>query len=192
MKKIFTCLFIITFSINLSYSQTNDKAVRALADSAVKAFTWDIQKEDKGELMFLDVAYKHADKADYLTLTVAKDKSKPRPVFISVIVPSNIDQSQGIFMTFVSTVTSSSGERTIKMSGELPVRLNFETCTDETCTIRMVDSYVHDKEAGRKFDIIKHFLEYDHVLFLIMYKDGSHQSVMVPLFSFKAQYKTLE
>ena len=191
MKKIFCCLVILIFSAELAYPQNKDKVIRALADSAVKLFTWDIKKEDKGTLMFLDVAFDHGGKTEYLSLTVAKDKSKDRPVFISVIVPSDINQDNGIFMTFAKSVKRASGESNLEIAKDLTVRLNFEKCDNRDCIARIINSYADDKESNKKVDILKSMLAYDHVLFLFLYADGGHKSVAVPLFSFKAQYKTL-
>ena len=59
--------------------------------------------------MFLDVPYTREgqDSAEYLTLTVAKNKSAERPEWISVIIPSNIVQANGIFIAFANTIKSS-------------------------------------------------------------------------------------
>jgi hypothetical protein len=173
-----------------SFSQSTD-SLKSAADAAIKAFTWDIEKLEKGTLMFLDVAYKrdNSDSVEYLTLTVAKDKSKQRPEFISIIIPNNIVRSNGIFIKFANSVTRN-GERTMEMEKGNPVRVSFESCNDETCTARVVNGYAsHDN--GDKEDIFQKFLTSDHVLFLFIYPDGGHKSVSVPLFSFKEQYKKL-
>jgi len=72
-----------------------------------------------------------------------------------------------------------------------PTRVNFERCNNETCTARIINGYVTG-EDGKKQDVFQKFLNFNHVLFLFIYPDGTHKSVAVPLFSFKEQYKNLE
>jgi len=188
--KTFLTIILILLLIDNSYSQTTD-SLRAAADSAVKIFTWDIQKAERGTLMFLDVPYQrdNSDSTEYLTLTVAKDKTKARPEFISIIIPNNIVQSNGLFIKFAKSMTKN-GEMTMDLEKGKPVRIQFEKCNDETCTARVINGYAsHD--SGEREDIFQKFLDFDHVLFLFIYPDGSHKSVAVPLFSFKQQYKSL-
>ena len=196
MKYLLLALFIATSCS--SFAQKKNKplsradSVNAAADLAVKAFTWDIQKEDKGTLMFLDVPYQqeHSDSIEYLSLTVAKDKSKPRPDFISIILPNNVVQENGIFVKFSKTVKKN-GQWDMQMEIGDPVRIPFEDCNDKDCTARIINGYAaHDN--GEKEDIFQKFLDFDHVLFLFVYPDGSHKSLSVPLFSFKEQYRKLQ
>lgn len=173
--------------------QEYDK-IKALADFAAKKFTWDIQKEKRGALMFLDVPYQrdNQDSSEYLSFTIAKDYSKERPEFISVIIPNNIVQANGIFIKFGKTTKPNNdiGWK-IDLENGNPVRVHFERCNDETCTVRIIGGYVTDEDTKEDVDIFQKFLDFDHVYFLFLYQDGSHKSVAVPLFSFKEQYKTL-
>jgi hypothetical protein len=189
MKTFLTITLTLLLSYN-SYSQKAD-SIKAEANAAVKVFTWDIQKEERGTLMFLDVPYQrdNSDSIEYLTLTVAKDKTKQRPEFISIIIPNNVVQSNGIFIKFANSVTKN-GERTMELEKGNPIRVNFEKCNDETCTVRIINGYAN-YDNGDKEDIFEKLLTFDHVLFLFVYPDGSHKSVAVPLFSFKEQYKNL-
>ena len=173
-----------------TYSQNADTS-KAAADALEKIFTWDIEKTEKGTLMFLDVAYQrnNSDSTEYLTLTVAKNKTKDRPGFISIIIPNNIVHSNGIFIAFANSVVKN-GARTMELETGKPVRIQLERCGDETCTARVVDGYA-SRDSGEKVDIFQKFLDYDHVLFLFIYADGSHKSVAVPLAIFKEQYKKL-
>lgn len=157
-------------------------------------FTWDIEKFEKGTMMFLDVPYQrdNQDSEEYLTLTVAKDKSQKRPAFIPAIISNNIVQSNGIFIKFgKSTETTENSGWTTEFEKEKPVRINFEKCNDETCTARIIGGYVTDEETNKKIDIFQKCLEFDHIYFLFVYADGSHKSVAVPLFLFKKQYEQL-
>lgn len=195
MKKkstlILTLISILLF-VDSVFAQNKD-SIKALAEAAIKSFIWDIEKSDKGTLMFLDVPYtrENHDSAEYLSLIVAKNKSEKRPEFISVIIPNNIVQSNGIFVKFANTVTKKGKDREMVMEKGNPKRINFERCNNEDCTARIIGSYLTDEKTNEKIDIFQNFLDFDYVLFLFIYPDGSHKSVAVPLFSFKQQYKTL-
>jgi hypothetical protein len=190
-KRMLWTFVIICSYTNIAHSQTKD--LKALADSAVKAYTWEVQKFPKGEMMFLDVPYVHkGGKVEYLTLTVAKNKSAGRPAFISVIVPSNIDKGNGLFIAYAKDTIDAKKRRSMKMVKGITCRLDFEKCDTATCTARIIGGYVIDAETKNKLDEYQYFLTYDHVLFLVVYPDGSHKSIAVPLFSFKQQYKMLD
>src|SRR5258705_3348698 len=146
MKAFLTIVFILLL-LNNSYSQNTD-SLNAAADAVIKIFTWDIEKTDRGTLMFLDAPYQrdNSDSTEYLTLTVAKDKAKERPEFISIIIPNNIVRSNGIFIKFANTVTKD-GKRTMELEKGNPTRIQFEKCDDETCTARIINGYaIHDKD----------------------------------------------
>src|SRR5438270_4615792 len=102
--KILSVVLLLLLGYN-SYAQTSGN--NKTSNDLIKEFTWDVQKEEKGAMMFLDVAYQrdNSDSAEYLTLTVAKDKTKQRPDFISVNIPSKCTQTHGIFITFAVTGT---------------------------------------------------------------------------------------
>src|SRR5438270_8011150 len=159
--KILSFVLLLLLGYN-SYAQTSDN--NKTSNDLIKEFTWDVQKEEKGAMMFLDVAYQreNSDSTEYLTLTVAKDKTKQRPDFISVIIPSNVTQSNGIFITFAKIVTTN-GEQRMELQKAKPVRINFETCKDATCTARVIDGYAK-QENGDCEDIFQKFLTYAHVL----------------------------
>src|SRR5258706_6841540 len=182
MKSFLTLNFLL-LCISYSFSQTNDN-IKSTADSAIKIFTWDIEKADKGTLMYLDVPYQrdNSDSIEYLTITVAKDMAKQRPAFISIIIPNNIVQSNGIFIKFANSIISN-GQQTMELEKGKAVRINFESCNDETCTARIINGYASNDD-GTQQDIFQKFVNFDHVLFLFIYADGGHKSVAVPLFSF--------
>lgn len=189
MKVFFVGALCSLLHLAANAQSTNNE--KAAADAAVNAFTWDVQKEARGSLMFLDVPYQrdNSDSVEYLTLTVAKDKAKQRPAFISVIVPGNVVQANGIFITFARSVNKGN-QLSMELQKEKPVQVNFESCTAEICKARMIDGFaIHDN--GQKEDVLQKFMTFDHVLFLFIYPDGGHKSVAVPLFSFKQQYKKL-
>lgn len=183
-------LILTLLLFDSAYSQNPD-SLEDIADAAVKMFTWDIQKEERGTLMFLDVPYQrdNQDSEEYLTLTVAKDKNQKRPEFISIILPNNVVQANGIFIAFATAKTNDRW----KIEFEKSVKVPFEKCSEEknTCTARIIGGYVKDDETKEKVDIFQNFMDFDHVFFLFTFPDGSHESVGVPLCFFKEQYKKL-
>ena len=192
MKLIIIGFFILLIH-NVAFSQ-NEKAKKKMADAAVEMFTWDLMKSEKGTLMVLDVPFLRDGhkKEEYLTLSVAKDTGKARPTFISVIVPNNIVQSNGIFISFANTIKTRDGMRSMEMQKDKPVRLLFESCNKEDCTGRIMEGYANQENDTTKVDIFQKLLDFDHVLFLIIYSDKTHKSIAVPLSFFKEQYKTLK
>lgn len=191
MKRTLIVLFLALIGNTYSQSQNSLKQAAAIAE---KMFTWDIQKFEKGTMMFLDVPYQRDNQKtlEYLTLTVAKNKEQKRPAFISVIIPNNIVQENGIFIKFGSSKEAlENAGRTTELESGNPVRIKFEKCDDETCTARIIGGYVVNEETNEKVDIFQKCLDFDHIFFLFVYADGSHKSVAVPLFSFKKQYESL-
>jgi hypothetical protein len=173
--------------------KTHAQNIKAMADSAVKAFTWQVQKFPKGEMMFLDVPFIHTGKkTEYLTLTIAKNKKADRPAFISVIVPSNIQKSSGLFIGFAKDAKDASNKRKLEIIKGLTCHLDFEKCDSAICTARITGGYLMDTETKKKVDEFQNFLTYDHVMFLVLYPDGSHKSIAVPLALFRKQYQGLE
>jgi hypothetical protein len=186
---ILTMCLAQTVFISDARSQ-NQGSLKDLADAAVKMFTWDIQKEKNGILMFLDVPYRrdNQDTTEHLSLTVAKTYSQERPDFISVVVPDNVSQNNGIFIKFARTVSQKP-----EFEKGQPLRIPFESSDSEkqTFTARMIGGYATDEKAAQKVDVLQKFMEFDHVFLLFIYPDGSHKSVAVPLSSFKKQYNAL-
>lgn len=176
------------FTLNLSYATTS-VPVPAIVDAAVKSFTWDVRSTQRGPMMFLDIPYQHADsnETEYLTLTVAKEYARERPVFISVIVPDNIKKSNGIFLGFAKGKDNSVNDL---------VNLPIQNCTKESknnfCTARIMDGFAINTKTKQTIDVFQDFMKFDQVYFMISYADGSHKSISVPLFSFKEQYKQLK
>src|SRR5437870_2457924 len=119
MKKIFT--FLAFLSVNCAFSQTID-SLEAVAEIEGKtAFNWDIKKAKRATLMLLKVPYQREgeDSTEYFTVTVAKYKSKKRPSFISLSVPDNALQNNGMFIKF--------GKKELEKGNLL--KLYFEACS---------------------------------------------------------------
>ena len=91
------CLFFVFISFSC-----HRKPVKTEQDWSAKLdsiYFWDVKPELKGAMMFLDLAYHTCDSCvtDFLTMSIAKHTSKPRPDWIAVILPDNILQEQGVF-----------------------------------------------------------------------------------------------
>lgn len=182
MKKIFT--FLAFLSVNYAFSQTIDSR-EAKADLEGKtAFNWDAKKAKRTTLLTLKVPYQREgqDSAEYLTLTVAKKRSKKRPSFISLSVPDHALQHNGMLIKF--------GQKELERGNLL--KLSFDHCTEEYCTARIIGGYVTDEHTRAEIDVFQKFLEFEHVYFLFIYPNGSHKTVAIPLSSFQEQYKKLE
>ena len=155
-------------------------------------YVWDIKPEINGAMMFLDVAYQTADSCvtDFLTMSIAKHKSRTRPDWIAVILPDNILQEQGVFLFFKDSKDST---KSIKTSHEkaLSIRVNLSEHTNDTFVVRLKDGFALD-ENNQKVDIFKKFQESDVVYFMIFYPNGEHKTIALPLKYFKKQYKELE
>ncbi|MDQ1164331.1 hypothetical protein [Flavobacterium sp. SORGH_AS_0622] len=157
------------------------------------AYTWDIQKTDKGTLMFLDVGYQHGESSqeeEFLTLTVAKNKTKQRPEFINIILPNNIERSNGILIAF-GQYSDKDQNPEVKLIENIKVKVEFKDCNNEDCTARLLDGFAN-REDGQKEDIFNDFLKYNFLFLLFTYPDGSHKSVMIPLANFKEQFRKID
>jgi hypothetical protein len=192
MKK--AVLFILSlFFFNNLVAQVLAPKNENEEDPLVKLFTWEIERAQKGSLMFLDVPFVRdsAKTYDYISLTIAKEKTLPRPDFISISLPSNVLQSNGVFVHFANIVKDEKGNQKMELAKGNPSKVDFQVCDMKNCIARIIGGYVTDPKSNLTVDVFKKFLEYDHVLFFFVYPDGSHKSIGVPLAIFKKQYESL-
>ncbi len=180
---------------NASFAQVSD-STNSMANQAIRSFTWDIQQVARGSLMFLDVPFKreNLDSAEYLTLAVAKDKQQSRPQFISIMVPNDVVQKNGIHISFAKTIrTQKDPGWAVEPDQSSPASIPFDHCDNEkqSCTARIMGGYWVNDSSGKKVDIFQKLLDFDQVYFQVSYPDGSQKSIAVPLFSFKQQYQSL-
>lgn len=140
-------------------------------------FNWDIERKDKGSLMFLDVPYT-TESLNYLSITVAKAKKINRPSFMSIVFPSNLDRQKGIELVFVNNV----GDSTNLSS----MRAGFTEFDKSNYGIRFVNGY---SKNGK--DIFDSFLKYKYIIFTFFTKSKS-KTIIVPIEEFKNIYSTLE
>ncbi len=181
------CLFFvfISFSCHNKPVQT-EQEWSAKLDSI---YFWDVKPELTGALMFLDVAYQTCDSCitDFLTMSIAKHKSRARPDWVAVILPDNIFQDEGVFL-FFSDLNKENNQSTEK---EGSIRVNLSEHTNDTFVVRLKDGFALD-DNNQKVDILKKFQESDMVYFMIFLPDGGHKTIALPLKYFKKQYKELE
>lgn len=183
---VFCLLFVfLCFSCNRKSTRSEDDW-SALLDSI---YFWDVKPELTGALMFLDVAYQPCDSCvtDFVTMSIAKHKSRIRPDWIAVIFPDNIIQEEGVFLFF----RNSNEENNISTEKEGSIRVNLSEHRKDTFIVRLKDGFALD-ENNQKVDILKKFQESDMVYFMIFLPDGAHKTIALPLKNFKKQYKELE
>lgn len=158
---------------------------------AEEQFRWDIEKKEKATLMFLDVQYYNNQKKqeDFLTLSVAKPNGEERPKFMSFILPNYLNKPNGIFLFFVNNIIEKeTQEFKIETDDKASVRLYFESTNEETCTARAWKGYAKNEGSGLMIDVFKNFLEFDTMFVMYFNEDLEHQTIAVPLFSFRQQY----
>jgi hypothetical protein len=191
--KYFHLVFCFLF-VFISFS-CHDKPVQTEQDWSAKLdsiYFWDVKPELKGAMMFLDVAYRTCDSCvtDFLTMSIAKHKSKTRPDWIAVILPDNILQEQGVFLFFEDSKDSTNSMHKSQEKA-LSIRVNLSEHTNDTFVVRLKDGFAFDKN-NQKIDILKKFKESDIVYFMIFLPDGGHKTISLPLKYFKKQYIELE
>lgn len=152
-------------------------------------YVWDIEPELNGAMMFLDVAYQNADTCvtDFLTMSLAKHKTRTRPDWIAVILPDNIIQDEGVFLFFDEN--NKTNPESDKKNGS--IRVNLAEHRDDTFVIRFKDGFA-TIDNNQKVDILQKLLESDRVAVMIFYPDGKHKTIAIPLKHFRKQYQELE
>ena len=188
MKKLIVFIFALML-VNTSFAQKKYTSEEA-AEEVKKVFTWNIERAQHGSLMFLDVPFKkdNVNKIEYISVTVAKANLKDRPDFISIITPSNIVQTNGVFIHFAMICKDAAGKESMELAKGNPCRAEFQRCDATSCTTRIVNGLVTDAKTNQETDVFQKMLDFDHMLFLFVYPDGVYKSVSMPLASFKKQY----
>lgn len=164
---------------------------KRMADFAVQQFTWDIDSRENGTMMFMEILYydENVKIKDYLSLTIAKDKGRIRPNFISLILPSYIDSTNGVFLFFTNRkYDEENSNYQFDLENKSSLHISFDKISSETCTARFWDGYSKDKSTGLIKDVFQFMLEYDSIFVMYYNKDGSYKSISVPLFSFREQF----
>jgi hypothetical protein len=184
---------VLPSALNISKKiiEEMDKFIVQLANLAEEQFTWDIDRKEKGTLMFLDVEYfsKQKERIDFLTLCVAKNNGEKRPKGISFILPNYLNKTNCIFLFFTNNIIDKeTKDFKFILDQKSTIRLHFEDITEDTCTARIWNGYSTDEESGLVIDIFQKFLEFDSMIVMYFNEDMTHQSISVPLFSFRQQY----
>lgn len=201
MKKINYISFYLILLVFSSCVQKPNKKLQSASTAIDSTYAWDIEKSERGSLMFLDVPYLPSDSSstEYLTLSVAKDKMKERPAWISIILSCCDSQPDSVFarpklftLLFLKETDGDSLENRTDLLQNSPLLFYFGKCTDGTFTVRMMDGFTEDPLNMENVDIFRKFQEFDRVYFFIFYSDGSETVVKVPLHPFQKQYKELE
>ena len=200
--KYFRSVFL--FLMIFIYSSCFQKPLRSQpepSNSLDSMHHWDVEVSGKGSQMFLDLPYLPCDtcEAEYLTLSVAKNKSKKRPEWISIILPCYEDQPEMevahpkfIIFLFLKKTSANSLEWSTDSHENDLLGFYAERCINETYTYRMMDAYTNEIYGENTVDVFRKFQEFDQVNFFIYYSNGSEKVVKVPLHSFQKQYEALE
>ena len=127
------CLFLVFIGFSC-----HRKPVQSETDWSAKLdsiYFWDVKPELKGAMMFLDVAYQTCDSCvtDFLTMSIAKHKSRIRPDWIAIILPDNILQDQGVFLFFNDSTKSINESQGKTWS----VHVNLSEHTKDTFVVRL-------------------------------------------------------
>lgn len=201
MKYLHSISFILILFIGCSCLRKPLKRLQYPTHSLDSMYLWDIEVSNNGSQMFLDVPFQLCDtcKAEFLTLSVTKNKSEDRPAWISIILPCFEDQPEMelthpkfvIFSFLKNTQTDSLEWNTDLLENDI---LGFYagTCNDETFTYRMMNGYTTEMYGKNTVDVWRKFQEFDQVNFFINYSDGSEKLVKVPLHSYQKQYLALQ
>lgn len=171
-----------------------EQFVVELANFAVEQFKWDTDIKDNITLMFLDVQYYNNQKKqeDFLTISVAKEKGKERPKCISFMLPSYLSKENGIFLFFVNNgFNEESKTPKIEVDNKATIRIFFEYISEEFCAARIWDGYSKNEESGLMIDVFQNFLNFKSVFVMYFNEDLEHQSILLPLFSFRQQYSLI-
>lgn len=183
---------ILPSALNISKKviKEMDEFIVQFANYATEQFVWDVDKQENGFLMFMDVQYhnNHKNQMDFLTLCIAKENEQERPKFISFILPSYLSKKNGILLYFINNSENNLEEFNEGIDKKSAIRINFEDIGEETCTARIWDGYSINEENAIKMDILEKLLECDFMLIIYFNEDLTTQSISVPLFSFRQQY----
>ncbi|OCX54081.1 hypothetical protein BEL04_07365 [Mucilaginibacter sp. PPCGB 2223] len=171
-------LFVTFYVLSITAAKAAPHKLPVI-DTSVNVFKWDIDKKDKGTLMFLDVQFSLRSK-QYVTLTVAKTKTVKRPAFISFILPGVIAPQKGLKVSFTDDLKDPT--RTVSAN------MQFTESSGDTYTARAVDGYGN---PGNKFDVFKDFTKYRYLILLFYGKGDKQKAVVVPLADFQTQYARL-
>jgi hypothetical protein len=81
MKYILRVFFVLFVFLSLSCNRKSVRTEQEWSAMLDSIYYWDVKPELTGALMFLDVAYQTCDSCitDFLTMSVAKHKSRERP-----------------------------------------------------------------------------------------------------------------
>lgn len=176
------------FSDDNKIDELSQEEIDAFVDAVTNIFTWRIEEQDNGTYLVIDMPYSSDDNnpIEYLTVAVKKEISMERPDAVIIVIPNDVIKLSEVFISFANEYANN-GVRSFKFENENPVKLGFEDCNDKDCFVRMLDGYIIRQSTNEKQDIYQKFLDYDYVNLLLVYTDGSHKSIRIPLSSFQKQ-----
>ncbi|WP_207515918.1 PIN domain-containing protein [Longitalea luteola] len=162
-----------------------------LTESAADVFTWDLDIQENGVAMYLNVLYhnKYKRQGDWLTVCVGKKTGQNRPEFISLILPKDLNKENGVFLFFTKNeIDSTTYEYKMNPDERATIRMRFASETENEITARIREGYVQNEKSGIISDVFQSFLEFDTMLVKYINDNLSIQTITVPLHSFRKQY----
>lgn len=155
-------------------------------DCIVNLFKWEVESTFKGPLLSVDIPYLVHDKDDleYLTVVVPIIPATARPAFISIIIPNQINPSQGVSVSFSKTIDNQCLGKFVDLENSL-LTIPFEEIDDEVCTARIKEGKILDVTQDEVIDIYQKMKEFNHMFFSFENAIGEIQTVSMPLFSFR-------
>lgn len=189
---ILSILMLFTISPPLITFQQEKNLLNLNSEFPNSIFKWDVESVEKGVMMFLDVPFRKNsnDSIEYLTIAVAISKNNKKPDFISFIVPANVKKGNGIFLKF-SKQDKTGNELFQLETRSVRVHFTLNNTTDYTFTARIFDGSVVNGTRREIEDIFVKFLQLDFLFILLTYPNETHKTIMIPLYTFQKQYRTL-
>ncbi len=189
-KILFTAFFLVAFYPEFSYSQEMGGRISNKQITGVKdQFSWSIQKENRGYLMFLNIPYRSGDSLESVSLTVTKDYNRKKPFFISVTAPALRSKSTCISFVFAKTVPRC-GKKEIIIDSSTYLNLPVSKNKKRFYSARVYIPDTIESGCSNNLDLFANLMFYNH-LFILFTDSNGPEEVVIPLFSFQKQYNSL-
>lgn len=159
-------------------------------DALAQLWTWDVECQEKGCLMFLDIAHGEGAEPEFLTITVAVNRKSKDVAFISFIVPNGADLDKGLAIGFTNSNQRADGQWDMQLAEGSTRVLKFEGCREDFCTARAVGGIVPATVDAAASDLLAAFLNNRNVLFFY-WVGGERRKAAATLANFHSQYATV-
>ncbi|HEY1803807.1 MAG TPA: hypothetical protein VGG45_04955 [Terracidiphilus sp.] len=166
------------------------------AENPIEALagTWDVRCSDKGCIMSTDVLIGDPDHPsdpkhpEYITVSVAINRSDRKPAFFAFDLPANADREQGVLIRFTTTVKDGDSWKTVPDKGGFS-QLDFNSCDENSCVAR-VHSQILNSDGSPGIDLLDKFQHSSHIYFIYTKKRKPYRALQA-LFPFQRAYQHL-